>query len=246
VAGDLARGLGAAECRIKARGVSPNGAELVLNGAVSKMLQHDDAVSLVWEGAVGAALAGEVAEEFEGAADVASDEERRSLMVGGQAGGVVPCLIEGGAHIGVPGRAAGLCRAGRKLVGLCDDRLALVVLAERVEGKPALLRLQDERASLVQVDAQGLGAVATDGKFEPVGASAVGRLRRRQIEGAGQLGQEERIVGPLGAALPPCPSRDEFSRPHAVTLSTYPYRPSSNTVSGRIARALRTQNAAAA
>lgn len=184
---------------------------------LDQRLQRQHPAAFVGKGVIGAAVQGEIAVEFEAAPHVAGDEEGRPVVVGRQPVGVVAGLPEGGAHVGVPARAAATagrrCRAEHVRL---DDRLVLGVLL--VDRPAALLGLQNEGVALVEIDAQRLAEVTADGEFEAIAGLAVRRLWRRQVEGPGQLGQEQDVVGAFGPALAAAPAIDECLGRHLFRL----------------------------
>ena len=208
VSGDFAGGLGAFERRVEAGGVVPDRVQARLHAGVGQILQGDVAALGVGEGAVVAALAGEVGVDIDAAPDIADQDERRAVMVGVQAVGVVPGLGEGIAHQAVPAGLAlpRLLFFQSEQVGLTGDRLGPTL-------KARLLGLQDEGVLLVEVDPQRLALVAAHWVLKAIGRAGdrrAGRMRRRQVQRRAQFPQEHRIVGPLRAADQPSPPLDKF------------------------------------
>ena len=169
VSGDFAGGLGAFERRVEAGGVVPDRVQARLHAGVGQILQGDVAALGVGEGAVVAALAGEVGVDIDAAPDIADQDERRAVMVGGQAVGVVPGLGKGIAHQAVPAgpALARLFLFQGEEVGLTGDFLVAALQSR-------LLGFENEGVLFVEVDAERLAFVAAHGLFEAVGQATAG------------------------------------------------------------------------
>ena len=166
-------------------GLAPESGEALADGAAgvafgAQFGQPDAVRARIGEGRVGGAGTGEVGIELDDVADIDDNEKRRPAFRRRQRAGVTLGLAAGALHgvVEAPGGGAGL----------------------------DLLGFEHEVAALVAVDAAGgFAAVAVaegDAALEDVGVVArvfACRVGRLDAEQAAEVGDEELVVGELGA-----------------------------------------------
>ena len=188
-AGDVPGDAGGAAGGVEAQGVEPDRAQLALDRADRAGPRGGCGGS----GGPGRGCrrrrCGELAEELDAAADVDHDDEGRAALGGGQGAGVLHGLAVGAQHGLVPGGVIG--------------------------AETGLLGLQHVAGAAVEVDeAVAAGAVAVLEDHPALEAVGVlvgvlpGRVRLGQVEEGAEFGEEELVVGPLGA-VGPLPAGDE-------------------------------------
>jgi hypothetical protein len=179
--GDVARGAGGAAGRVEAVRVFPDGLEAGADVVAGEVVELDAVAARVGKGRVAAAGAGEFGVELDDVADIDDHQEGRPAFVGRQVARVVLGLAAG-AHESVVELAGG--GAGANLLGFADEAAALVAVDEAVAGA-------------------AVAVVKDDAALEDVGIVAgvfVGRLGWGDFQEGAEIGDEELVIGPLGAA----------------------------------------------
>ncbi|MBK1631588.1 hypothetical protein CKO31_12705 [Thiohalocapsa halophila] len=178
--GDGAGDPRAAPGGVQGERVQPDGTQALADLGPAQVLQIDPVRERVRIGDVVGTGAGEVDVDADVAADVGHQQEGRAALLRRQGAGVAAALGVGLEHGRVPG--GGLHAQAR------------------------LLGLQHEAAATVAVDAPDalatVGLVEGDAALEDIGVLRLVRLRRvrrRQAEQSRELGDEELVVGQLGA-----------------------------------------------
>ena len=235
VAGDARR----TRARIDTGGVGPDRPQRVGGGrldpvdqGIGRQVRQRDAVApLVGEGAITAPVARPVEIEFERAADVGHDQERRGIVIVGQRQRIALRLQPGVFHqpVVTAARLARLRHGADRCAEQVEFGFGLRLFRGIVRRGLALLQLallgfEDEVIAFVEVDP--LGALATvdrfglHGRFELVIPQPHAlRVRGRQPERDGQLGQEHLVIGALGPAFLAEPFFEQLFDGHAPPTS---------------------------
>ena len=200
--GDFARGAGGAAGRVEAVRVLPDGLEAGADFRLAEVVEPDAVAARIGEGRVAAAGAGEFGVELDDVADIEDDEEGRPAFIGGQVAGVVFGLATGAQQGVVEPAGFG---AGADFLGFADEAAASVAVDEAVAG--AAVAVMKDDAALEDV-----GVVA--GVF-------VGGLGWGDFQQGAEVGDEELVIGALGAAGRP-PAGEEGVDLHDGTLTLKP------------------------
>lgn len=186
---------------------------LVLVSGFGEAVQFEAVGMLIGKVAIAAPVARPIEIEFERAADIADDQERRPRMIAGQVYRIAFGLRQGIAHELV------VSRAGRRSGGGFGDIEELGLPAVGF-GQFRLLGFQNEAAALVEVDGPGVAAnaAAGDRAFELIAAehAAFGHFGHGQIKRTAHIVDELGIVGAFGPAFYPQPFGDERGYFHAM------------------------------
>ena len=153
-------------------------------------------------------------EKFDGVTYIHDDQERRPALGCGERLGILLRLIAGAEHCLVPARRSAHCRAAA---------VRHLEKQGRLGSFAALLGLQDETATFVQVDEprtrEPRRAPEDDRALEDVVIEAAvlhRRLRTWNVQVIAQFRKKERVVSPFCCAGVP-PPFDEFVSRHGIS-----------------------------
>ena len=197
--------------RIEGVRIEPESAEALADDWVGEIVEEDAIAAGVREGKIGLAGQREVGEELDGVADIDGDQEGRPAFRAGKSLGVTLSLVVGVEHglvptVGAADSGATALSGGRRRWG-CEGEVS--AWRQGLNGRcvAALLGFQDEVTAAVEVDTawrcRAVEVMESDRLFEDVFVEEVvlrGGVGVFDIEEIAKLGEEERVVGPLGSA----------------------------------------------